>query len=197
MQNYREELLFDLEANTSKNDPVTDVITFDKDNNPIMRSQHKVIKNTNDLLEDRYLNGNNRITIPFDDFKTHEENLIKMSSSSDANKASKAKKALTLLYKSNAANRILASNPKSSAIMMQAKQAGAHILQAGASQQIISSLSMLASGAIYEIRDAIEGSSNISIMQRIKRLLKQCLDSFSFAKGASYGAIDTLVGILG
>ena len=61
--------------NFTKNDNSTDVITLDKDGNVIHKSQHKVIKDTDGLLKERYLENNDSFTVPFDDYKKHRANL--------------------------------------------------------------------------------------------------------------------------
>ncbi len=182
-----------------KNHPSTDTVTFDKDGNIIEKSQHKVIKNTKDLLKDRYLNDNDVLTMPFDDYKKHKENLEKMAE--DKNKpeqAQKAQKALEMLNKNNMTNRVMCENPRATAIMMQTATASAHVIQAGTSDAVVVALSSLANGAIYEIKDALSSNSEVSIMLRVKRLLKKILDDFykTFKRGASYGTLDVAVGIL-
>ncbi len=85
------------------------------------------------------------------------------------------------------------------AIKMQSIQAGEHIVQAGMSDAIVVALSSLANGAIWEIKDAFDDSSDsVPIVKRIKRLLKKVLSDFYkiFKRGASFGIVDVGVGIL-
>ena len=111
----------------------------------------------------------------------------------------KAQKALDMLNKNNITNRLMCENPKTTALITQSMVASGHIAQAGMSDAIVLSLSMLANGAIYEIKDAFsENGSNTPIDERIKRLLRKVLEAFKepFKRGASFGAIDVGVGIL-
>lgn len=187
--------------NANKNDMSTDTVTFDSDGNIIQKSQHKVIKNTNDLLKDRYIENNDVLTMPFDDYKRHKENLEAMISNPETSdeKKEKAQKALEMLNQNNVTNRLMCDNPRTTAVITQSLVASGHIAQAGLSDAIVVSLSTLANGAIYEIKDAFnDNGSNTNIKERIKRLLTKVLESFSepFKRGASFGAIDIGVGIL-
>lgn len=187
-----------------KNHTNTDQVSFDKNGNIIKKAQLKVIKNTNDLLDEKYLSNNDEIKVPFDDYVKHKENLEKMinDESLPQEKREKAKKALDMLHSNNLTNRIMCENPKTTAFITQSVAASAHIVQAGASDAIVVALSTLASGAVYEIKDALSGDSNISIAQRIKRLISQMIQKLqvvkgAFVRGAGFGAIDAVVGILG
>lgn len=182
-----------------KNDPSTDTVTFDKDGNVIEKSQHKVIKNTKDLLKDRYLENNDVLTMPFDDYKKHKENLEKMSQdTSNPEQAKKAEQALTMLNANNVTNRLMCENPRATAMMMQTGMAVTHATQAGLSDAVIVALSTLANGAIWEIKDAYNNDEDISIIVRIKRLLKKVIEDFSntFKRGASFGSLEIGVDIL-
>ena len=205
MRNYPEEVSSissnkNMQKHARKNDPETDTVTFDKDGNVLKRSQLKVIKNTDDLLQDRYLENNDSLTMPFDDYKKHKANLEKMiASSNDQQKKEKAIKALAMLDKNNVTNRLMCENPRSTAVVTQSLAASGHIAQAGLSDAIVVSLSTLANGAVFEIKDAFSDDSNtVSISTRIKRLLEKVLQSFRepFSRGASFGALDVGIGIL-
>jgi len=187
--------------NANKNDTSTDTVTFDANGNVVEKSQHKVIKNTKDLLKERYLANNDVLTMPFDDYKKHKENLEKMVTDPKVKpeQKEKAQKALTMLHKNNVTNRMMCENPKTTAIMTQSVAASGHIIQTGFSDAIVVALSTLANGAIWEIKDAFsDKGSDVGITVRIKRLLKKVLEEFSktFKRGASFGAIDVGVGIL-
>ena len=182
-----------------KNDASTDTVTFDKNGNVVEKSQHKVIKNTNDLLKDRYLENNDVLTMPFDDYKKHKENLEKMAQdTTKPEQAKKAEKALTILNKNNMTNRLMCENPKATAMMMQTGMATTHVVQAGLSDAVIVALSTLANGAIWEIKDAYNSNEDISIVVRIKRLLKKVIQEFNktFKRGASFGALEIGIDIL-
>lgn len=205
MKNYPEELKkinsdARLQKHANKNDPTTDTITFDKAGNIVQKSQHKVIKNTKDLLKDKYLENNDVFTVPFDDYKKHKENLEKMvAQSKDKDERERAKRALSMLDKNNFTNRIMCENPRTTAVITQSIVASGHIAQAGISDAIIVSLSMLANGAIFEIKDAFDtNGSQASMEERIKRLLKKVLKAFRepFARGASFGTLDVAMGAL-
>lgn len=216
--------------NAKKHDPATDTITFDEKGNIVKKSQHKVIAETKDFFEReklydssgkklkdengkilykkdkdgnfvyKYLENNDILTVPFDDYKNHKENLENMIKNSKSEEdRQKAQKALDMLNKNNITNRLMCENPKTTALITQSMVASGHIAQAGMSDAIVLSLSMLANGAIYEIKDAFsENGSNTPIDERIKRLLRKVLEAFKepFKRGASFGAIDVGVGIL-
>lgn len=206
MRNYGDEVKTILSDETmlshaNKNDPSTDTVTFDAEGNVIQRSQHKVIQKTQDLLKDRYLENNDVLTMPFDDYKRHKENLEKMIGDprGSTEQKEKAQKALGMLNKNNVTNRLMCENPRTTAVITQSIAASGHVVQAGMSDAIVVSLSTLANGAVFEIKDAFsEKGSDISISDRIKRLLSKVIDAFkeTFGRGASFGALDVGVGIL-
>jgi len=204
MNNYFDEVksinsTLSMKKNANKNDTSTDTITFDKDNKIIEKSQHKVIKDTNGLLKDRYLDNNDIFTVPFDDYKKHKKNLERMiKDTSNPEKAEKAKCALDMLNKNNVTNRLMSENPRATAIFTQTATATGHIAQAGLSDAVVVALSTLANGTIWEIKDAYNSNSEVSISTRIKRLLTKVIDEFHkiFKRGASFGALDIGVGIL-
>lgn len=196
----------------TKNHNTTDTVTLDKDGNVIKTAQLKTIKNTNDLLEDRYLKGDtapDELKVPFDDYKKHKENLEAMIAKGEKNpnnekaveKAKEAKIALEKLNKSNTCNRLMAENPRTTAVLMQSMAAGGHMAQAGFSDAIAATLSTLANGIIWEIKDMFSGKidTEVSIMTRIKRLFKKVKEAFlsNFARGAGFGAMDVAIGIIG
>lgn len=196
----------------AKNHNTTDTVTFDEKGNIVKTAQLKVIKNTNDLLKDRYLEGENapdELKMPFDDYKRHKENLEKMIEKGKNNpenqnavkKAQEAEKALEKLNANNMCNRLMCENPRITAVAAQSIVASGHIAQAGFSDAIIAVLSTLANGIIWEIKDMFEGSIDTatSILKRIKRLLKRTIEAFqaTFGRGAGFGAIDVAVGVVG
>lgn len=194
----------------TKNHNTTDTITLDKNGNVVQSSQLKVIKDTEGLLKDRYLNGDtapDTLKVPFDEYKTHKENLEAMIAKGKQNpndekavaKAEQAKIALEKLNASNTCNRLMAENPRTTAVLTQSIAASGHIAQAGLSDAIVVALSTLANGIIWEVKDMLSGKvdSETSIMTRIKRLLQKVKETFqsNFTRGAGFGAIDVVVGI--
>ncbi|GMB95623.1 hypothetical protein [Helicobacter sp. NHP22-001] len=186
-------------ARTNHN--TTDTITLDKEGNVINTAQLKVIKDTKGLLEDRYLEAGVDLRMPYEDYKRHKENLEKMAASG-GEQAQKAKQALDKLNANNTTNRWMCENPRATALMTQSVAAGAHMGQAGLSDAIVASLSTLASGIVWEIKDMYAKhpiDTDTSILERIKRLLSKTLEAFkaAFARGVGFGAIDVVVGIVG
>lgn len=196
----------------TKNHNTTDTITIDKNGNVIKTAQLKVIKETEGLLKDRYLSGDiapDEIRVPFNEYKEHRENLEAIITKGEQNpqdekavaKAQKAKIALEKLNASNTCNRLMAENPRTTAVLTQSIAASGHIAQAGFSDAIVVALSTLANGIIWEVKDMFSGKvdSETSIMTRIKRLLQKVKEAFlsNFARGAGFGAIDVAVGIIG
>lgn len=220
-----------MKDNAIKNHPTTDTITFDSNNKIVNKSQHKVMLETKGFFEReklydgsgkilkdengqilykkdkngefiyKYLENNDSLTVPFDDYKKHKTNLEeKINNPKTSNtEREQAQKALNMLNKNNVTNRIMCENPKTTAVITQSIAASGHIAQAGLSDAIVVALSTLANGAIFEIKDAFsDNGSSVAIEERIKRLLKKVLESFKepFQRGASFGAIDIGVGIL-
>lgn len=183
-----------------KNHTNTDTVTIDSKGNIIKKEQLKVIQNANDLLNDKYLENNDSLKCPIDDYKKHKENLEKMIEyPKDERQKAKAQKALEKLEANNLANRLICENPRTAAFIAQGAVAGGHIAQAGLSEAVVMALSTLANGAIYEIKDAFSGDSNVSIETRIKRLINAVIQKIkgAFVRGGGFGAIDAIVGILG
>ncbi|MFC3848054.1 hypothetical protein ACFOPX_05885 [Helicobacter baculiformis] len=186
-------------ARTNHN--TTDTLTPDKKGNVINTAQLKVIKDTKGLLKDRYLESGVDLRMPYEDYKHHKENLEKMVANGGA-QAQKAQQALDKLNANNTTNRWMCENPRVSALMTQSVAASGHIAQAGLSDAIVFSLSTLANGIVWEIKDAYAKhpiDTDISILERIKRLLSKTLEAFksAFARRAGFGAIDVVVGIVG
>ncbi|MCX2716850.1 hypothetical protein OQH61_03755 [Helicobacter sp. MIT 21-1697] len=196
----------------TKNHNTTDSVTLDKNGNVVKTAQLKVIKNTEGLLKDRYLEGDaavDELKMPFDDYKKHKENLEQMIEKGKNNpndvkvvdKAAKAEKALEKLNANNLCNRFFCENPRTTAVVTQSIVASGHIAQAGFSDALIAALATLANGIIWEIKDMFKGSigTETSILKRIKRLLQKTIESFqaTFGRGAGFGAIDVAVGIVG
>lgn len=183
-----------------KNHTNTDTVTIDSKGNIIKKEQLKVIQNTKDLLQDRYLENNDSLKCPIDDYKKHKENLKKMieDPKKDEQQKAKAQKALEMLEANNVANRLICENPRTAAFITQGAVAGGHIAQAGLSEAVVMALRTLANGAIYEIKDALSSDSSVSIETRIKRLINAVIQKIkgAFVRGG-FGAIDAIVGILG
>ena len=193
-------------SNYSKeNNTLVDVVTFNGKNELIKEEQHKVIKDTKGEKglygkNNKYLQEENlKIVVANDDYLKHKNELEKtIQNSKNQDDVNAAKKTLEKLEQSRT-TREEAMNPTLTSIKMQGTQAGFHIAQAGMSDAIVVSLSMLANGAIFEIKDAFsENGSNTPIEERIKRLIKKVLEAFKepFKRGASFGAVDVGIGIL-
>ncbi|MDE7254634.1 MAG: hypothetical protein K2N54_00465, partial [Helicobacter sp.] len=202
----------DLSKLAKKNHNTTDTVTIDKNGKVMQTSQLKVIKKTDDLLKDRYLEGDSAVDelkVPFEDYKKHKEELERLiakgKDSSDPKVIEKARKANIALEKLNAnnvCNRLMCENPRITALTTQAIVASGHVAQAGASDAIVAAMTTFASGVVYEVRIMYETraiDSEISIMDRIKRLLQKVLDSFkgTFVRGAGFGMVDAAMGVLG
>ncbi|WP_233707727.1 hypothetical protein [Helicobacter aurati] len=202
----------DLGKLATKNHFTTDTVTLNKNGEVVQTAQQKVVKKTEDLLKDRYLEGDSAVDkfkVPSSDYKKHKEELEKMiakgKDSDDPKvreKARKAEIALEKLNANNVYNRLMCENPRIAAVATQAIVAGGHVLQASASGAIVAAISTFASGVVWEVKDMCANrgiDSETSIMDRIKRLLRKVIDSFKgvFARGAGFGIIDTAMGIVG
>lgn len=184
----------------TKNHQTTDLVKLDSSGNVVWTSQHKVIKNTNDLLQDKYLENNDSLTMPFDDYKRHREELERKIASerTEIETKEKAKRALEMLNKNNITNRLMCENPRATAVITQTTIASGHVMQAGMSDAIVVALCTLANGVIWEIKDMIEGNTQTDFSERIRRLFNKVIESCksTFARGASFGIIDIAVGLL-
>lgn len=201
----------DLNHLARTNHNTTDTVLIDSDGRVLKTAQLKAIKDTKGLLEDRYLEGEfavDELRMPLDDYKKHKSNLEEMirvgEGSSDPKSAEQARKAKIALEKLNAGNltnRLMCENPKTIAFLTQGAVASGHILQAGASDAIVVALSTFANGVVWELKDMFNSSSisQVSVMDRVKRLINKVIEAFkkNFARGASFGAIDVAIGILG
>lgn len=181
------------------NDPITDVRKLSSDGEVLENYQHKVIKDSAGLFgkNNKYLQ-NDKIVVAKDDYEKHKHYLEKMiHNTKDEGTRKNAKELLSKLEASDI-TRGEAVNARTTSVKIQAAQAGNHIVQTGVSDGVIVALSTLANGAIFEIKDAFKNDNNISISQRIKRLLKKVLDEFykTFKRGASYGALEVGIGLL-
>jgi len=179
------------------NHPITDVRKFN-DKEILENYQHKVIQNTKDLFgkDNKYLQ-NDKIIVVKDDYEKHKnylEHMIKNTKDEETRK--KAQELLNKLEPSEI-SRDEAINARTTAIKIQIKEGGNHIIQTGISDAVIFALSTLANGAIFEIKDAFQ-NQDVPIKTRIKRLLKKVLDDFyaAFKRGASYGALEVGIGII-
>lgn len=182
------------------NHPITDVKEFDYYGNNLKLYQHKVVKDSKELFgkNNKYLQ-NDKIVVASDDYEKHKNYLENMiNNTKDPITKQNAQELLSKLEKSDI-SRSESENARTTAIKMQATQAGYHVVQAGISDGIVVALSTLASGTIYEIKDALHNKdSQTTVMERIERLLKKVLKDFykTFKRGAWFGFIDVGVGIL-
>lgn len=201
---------FSLDELAHKNHNTTDTVTLNENGYIVNTSQLKAVKNTNKLLEDRYLDFSvYEIKVPLDDYKRHKEQLekwIEEGRNSEKPKikerALKAGIALEKLNANNVCNRLMCENPRFMAVATQAGVGIGHAAQAGMSDAVVVAMSTLASGVIWEVKDMYASraiDSDVTIMARIERLLKRVMDTFksTFIRGAGFGAIDAIVGIIG
>lgn len=198
---HNEDYRFDTTDNLGDvNHPVTDVRKYNSDGEVLENYQHKVIKDSTGLFgkDNKYLQ-NDKIIVAKDDYPKHKNYLEKMIQNSKDPQTRKNAQELLSKLEPSTISRKEAVNARTTALKLQGKEALQNITQTGLSDGIIVALSSLANGAIYEIKDAFsDNGENIPINQRIKRLLKKILDDFSkaFKRGASFGALDTGIGIL-
>lgn len=181
------------------NHPITDVRKLDNDGNTLENYQHKVIKDSKGLFgkNNKYLE-NDKIVVASDDYEKHKNYLEKtIINTKNPETRKNATELLSKLEKSDI-SREEALNARTTAVKIQGKQAVGHVVQAGLSDAVIVALSTVANGTIFEIKEAYNGTDDISITQRIKRLLSKVIKEFTktFKRGASFGALDVGVGIL-
>jgi len=163
------------------NHPITDVRKLDSDGNVLENYQHKVIKDTKGLFgkDNKYLE-NDKIVVDTEGYDKHKNELEYMiQNSKDAETKKNSQEVLDKLERSDI-SREDAENARTSAVKIQGEQAIGHIAQAGVSDAVIVALSTLANGTIWEIKDAYGGNSDMSIAQRMKRLLKKVIEIHFF-----------------
>jgi hypothetical protein len=181
------------------NDPITDVRKLSSDGEVLENYQHKVIKDSAGLFgkNNKYLQ-NDKIVVAKDDYERHKNYLENMIQNTKDEETRKNAKELLNKLEASEISREEAINARTTSVKIQATQAGNHIIQTGVSDAVIVALSTLANGAIFEIKDAFKNDNNVSISQRVKRLLKKVLDEFYkiFKRGASYGTLEVGIGIL-
>lgn len=199
----------DLKELAKTNHPTTDTVTLDKNQKVVNTAQLKAINDTNKLLQDKYLDNNDELRVPSNDYKRHKEQLeknIEEGRNSDdpevQEKARKSQKALDKLKADENIDRKESENPRTTAVKIQSIQAITHIGQAGLSDALVAALSTLASGIIWEVKDMCSSQkidSETSVLDRIKRLIRKVIESFrtNFVRGAGFGGIDAIMGILG
>jgi len=198
---YNKDYRFDTTDNLGDvNHPITDVRKYSSDGEIIENYQHKVIQDSAGLFgkDNKYLQ-NEKIVVAKDDYFKHKNYLEKMVQNSKDPETRKNAKELLDKLEASEITREEAVNARTTTLKMQGKEAFNNIAQTGLSDGIVVALSSLANGAIYEIKDSFsDNNSDISITQRIKRLLKKVLKDFydAFKRGASFGALDVGVGIL-
>ena len=198
---HNEDYHFDTTDNLGEvNHPVTDVRKLDSDGKILENYQHKVIKDSAALFgkNNKYLQ-NDKIIVAKDDYPKHKNYLEKMAQNTKDPQTRKNAQELLAKLEASDISREEALNARTTALKMQGKEAVSNIVQTGFSDGIIVALSSLANGAIYEIKDAFSNpNADITISQRIKRLLKKVLDDFykAFKRGASFGVLDAGIGIL-
>jgi len=181
------------------NDPITDVRKLSSDGEILENYQHKVIKDSAGLFgkNNKYLQ-NDKIVVAKDDYEKHRNYLEKVIENTKDEETRKNAKELLNKLEASDISRDEAINARTTSVKIQATQAANHIVQTGLSDAVIVALSTLANGAIFEIKDAFKNDNNISISQRVERLLKKVLDEFykTFKRGASYGVLEVGVGLL-
>lgn len=176
------------------NDSISDRVTYDKNGNVIATYQDKVILNSKDLLEDRYLK-NDYITVPRDDYYKHKNYLENMAkNSNDEATRLKAQQVLGKLQKGNF-TRAEAQNPRFTATKQQVKNAANHIGQTAISDGVNMALTTLASGFIVEVKLYYSGKSNETLWEHISRLIKKTLEQFKNGanRGAGFAGVDIII----
>lgn len=197
----------DLNAIATFNNTYTDVVGYDE-KGIRHKQQLKAVKDTRILLEERYTISNDpqapdEIVVPADDYDRHRENLERMARSSDPDLAARAKAALGKLRKSDisrdqtqtaAAYAHVAGQTLSDGVCRAGERVGKGLLaEAGL---------LIVGGAVWELRDAAENPSSLSVGQRFERFLgifwKKLSATALVRCGREFAleALDILLGVL-
>lgn len=167
----------DLDSIATFNNTYTDVVGYDE-NGIQQKQQLKVVKDTRDLLEERYTTSQDTqapdvILVPADDYDRHEENLKRMACSPDEEVATRAKAALAKLRKSPLTrDQIQTQKAAYVHVATQTLKDGCYRAGERAMQGILAEAGMLViGGAIWELRDAATNPSELTIWQRFERFL--------------------------
>jgi len=197
-----------------RNNEITDTIKVDKYGNVIRVSQLKNIENVRSKIvaeykankkewdyKDRYLE-NDEILVPKGEAKKIKAELKRLAETDGDQKVRElAQKMLDrdMIKEDDTITRDMTENPKKTAVGMQSAVAAMHVAQAGLSDAIATCMATLIGGVMWEVKDMASGNDSVSVMDRIKRLIQKVIDDFKskFARGAGFGAIDAIVGVVG
>lgn len=176
------------------NDPIRDRVTRDKHGNIISTSQDKVVKNSRDIMKDRYLD-NDHITVPSDDYDKHKSYFENMAQNSKDEATREKAKEFSQKLKQGNFTREESQNPRSTSIKQQMKYAANHVGQTAVSDGINMALTTLASGFIVETRLYYSGKSNETILEHLSRLLKKTLEQFQngVSRGGGFAGVDIII----
>lgn len=197
----------DLNDIATFNNMYTDVVGYDA-NGIQHKQQLKVVKNTRELLEDRYTVSKDgqvpdEIVVPADDFERHKSNLESMAQSADSDLATRARVALQKLRNSSMRRDQTQTGAAYAHVVGQSIQDG--VCRAGerAAKGILLEAGMLAvGGAVWELKDAAENPYSLSIWDRFKRFIgvlwKKLTDSsvLRLGKEAALEGVNMLLGAL-
>ena len=194
---------------TNSNDTLTDVKVY-KNGEIKVNGQLKAVKinNNSDLKKlygknDKYLNEDGlKIIITKDEYpKAKEllENTIK--NEKDPVKRENAKK---LLAKLEPSNYTIADSQNALEISKwnTIKMGAAHVATTGLSEAAVMALSIIASGAVWEIKDMCFGNKSTPLEVRVQRLWDEIVKNFknlghAFSKGGTYALVDIIVKTIG
>ena len=194
---------YGIQANA--NDTITDIKVFENGEITINGQLKAVeIRNNSDLTklfgkDNKYLNEDGlAIIITKDEYpkaKDLLENIIK--NEKDPVKRENAKKLLDKLQPSNHTIDD-AKNAEEISKWNTIKMGAAHVAMTGLSEAAVIALSIIASGAVWEIKDMFYGDKTTSLEVRAKRLWDEIVKNFknlahAFSKGGSYAFIDMIV----
>ena len=194
---------YGIQANA--NDTITDIKVFENGEITINGQLKAVeIRNNSDLTklfgkDNKYLNEDGlAIIITKDEYpkaKDLLENIIK--NEKDPVKRENAKKLLDKLQPSNHTIDD-AKNAEEISKWNTIKMGAAHVAMTGLSEAAVIALSIIASGAVWEIKDMFYGDKTTPLEVRAKRLWDEIVKNFknlahAFSKGGSYAFIDMIV----
>lgn len=194
---------YGIQANA--NDTITDIKVFENGEITINGQLKAVeIRNNSDLTklfgkDNKYLNEDGlAIIITKDEYpkaKDLLENIIK--NEKDPVKRENAKKLLDKLQPSNHTIDD-AKNAEEISKWNTIKMGAAHVATTGLSEAAVMALSIIASGAVWEIKDMFYGDKTTPLEVRAKRLWVEIVKNFknlahAFSKGSSYALIDMIV----
>lgn len=186
---------------------ITEAITINLKNHKIVKGLESAtieIKEIINVIEngdikdiEKYIKNIESLKLPYEQFKQVYEKIDsyiktaeRFNNEAALEKIMHIKVLQSKLHSNNLTNALMITNPKAGKAIKQTFNKNAKALHTGFSDALIAALSTLANGIVREIKDMCSGKtdSEKSVMSRIKRLIREVIESFraNFVRGANF-----------